>query len=397
MAKKTALVLSGGGFKGAFQVGALKYLKDNWSKIDPSGNPMKFDLIAGVSVGSLNGVLVASDKFTELENLWEAVAKNGVEEIYTSDFIDTKSPADTVQFKINFSSIFKKFIPNVSLKNIPLGKIIGLIFSKAKIEKLLSELGEIAKSDLNNTLRSFKSIADNTPLKNKLTTLIRKADIKTKYSCGYVSLNDGKYYGVDSNDFVSDADFVNGVLASTAMPIVWPPVETINTTNQEPNSNTQMHSVDGGIRNVSPLGDIIKEINKDSANEYKIIIINCSSGEVLPEDYKQKGIVSIALRSLNDIALTEVFNNDIEEFIKINDILAQVQAVNPNQPIYNFDYKTNTRSTKPLKRFSALIIQPDINVLGDSLVANEALIRKRLKHGEDKAKQALDNANPIFV
>jgi NTE family protein len=397
MAKKTALVLSGGGFKGAFQVGALKYLKDNWSKIDPSGNQMKFDLIAGVSVGSLNGVLVASDKFSELEKLWGAVAKNGVEEIYTSDFIDTKSPADTVQLKINFSSIFKRFIPNVSLKNIPLGKIIGLIFSKAKIEKLLSELGEIAKSDLNDTLRSFKSIADNTPLKNKLTTLVKKADIKTSYSCGYVSLNDGKYYSVNSNDFVSDADFVNGVLASTAMPIVWPPVEAINTTNQEPNSNTQKHSVDGGVRNVSPLGDIIKEINKDPANEYKIIIINCSSGEVLPEDYKEKGIASIALRSLNDIALTEVFNNDIEEFIKINDILKQVQAVNPNQLIYNFDYKTNTRSTKPLKRFSTLIIQPDINVLGDSLVANEALIRKRLKHGEDKAKQALDNANPIFV
>jgi NTE family protein len=39
MAKKTALVLSGGGFKGAFQVGALKYLKDNWSKIDPLHSP----------------------------------------------------------------------------------------------------------------------------------------------------------------------------------------------------------------------------------------------------------------------------------------------------------------------------------------------------------------------
>ena len=117
------------------------------------------------------------------------------------------------------------------------------------------------------------------------------------------------------------------------------------------------------------LTDIIKEINKDPANEYKIIIINCSSGEVLPENYKEKGIASIALRSLNDIALTEVFNNDIEEFIKVNDILTQVHDINPNQPIYNFDYKTNTRSTKPLKRFSALIIQPDTNVLGDSLVA----------------------------
>ncbi|MBL7728612.1 MAG: patatin-like phospholipase family protein, partial [Dinghuibacter sp.] len=28
---KYALVLSGGGFKGAFQLGALNYLKDHWT------------------------------------------------------------------------------------------------------------------------------------------------------------------------------------------------------------------------------------------------------------------------------------------------------------------------------------------------------------------------------
>lgn len=57
--KKTALVLSGGAFHGAFQVGALKYLKENWSRLD-SGHPsMKFDWVSGVSVGALNGLFVA--------------------------------------------------------------------------------------------------------------------------------------------------------------------------------------------------------------------------------------------------------------------------------------------------------------------------------------------------
>ena len=31
--KKIALVLSGGGFNGAFQVGALNYINENWKKI----------------------------------------------------------------------------------------------------------------------------------------------------------------------------------------------------------------------------------------------------------------------------------------------------------------------------------------------------------------------------
>jgi NTE family protein len=387
MAMKTALVLSGGGFKGAFQVGALKYLKDNWSKIDPSGKPMKFDVIAGVSVGSLNGVLLASNKFDQLEKLWDDVARNGVEEIYTSDFINTKSTSDSIEFKINFQNLKNTFLPGFSLKSIS-WKVFKFIFNK---EKLFNEILDLLKSDLDKTLKSFKAIADNTPLKNKLTTLVKKADItESKYFCGYVSLNDGEYYSVNSNDFVSDADFVNGVLASTAMPIVWPPVETINTINQEPNSNSQKYSVDGGIRNVSPLGDIIKEINNDPTNEYLIIIINCSSNEVLRDDYKEKGIASIALRSLDDIALTEVFNNDIAEFVKINDIVAQVKDIDAGAEIKNYDFKTGTR-TKTLKYFKSIIIQPDGDTLGDSLVANANLIKRRLDHGQLKAQQALDN------
>ena len=391
MAKKTALVLSGGGFKGAFQVGALQYLKNNWSKIDPTGAPMKFDLIAGVSVGSLNGVLLASDKFAELEKLWDDVARNGVEEIYTSDFIDTKSPADTVQFKINFPNLRRTFFPTLNLKSIP-GKVLKFIFNR---EGLFNEILDLIKTDLGKTLRSFRSIADNTPLKNKLTTLVKKADIKSKFICGYVSLNDGNYYAVNSADFVSDADFVNGVLASTAMPIVWPPVEAINTTNQP--TNTQRYLVDGGVRNVSPLGDVIKEINGDVGNEYLIIVINCHSGEVKSENYQEKGIASIALRSLNDIALTEVFNNDIAEFVKINDILAQVKVMNPGAELKNYDFKTGTRTTRSLKQFSSIIIQPDGDTLGDSLVANDMLIKKRLEHGQAKAKQALDKGIPLIV
>ena len=39
--KKFALVLSGGGFKGAFQIGALRQLKKNWTLINPAGWDMK--------------------------------------------------------------------------------------------------------------------------------------------------------------------------------------------------------------------------------------------------------------------------------------------------------------------------------------------------------------------
>jgi NTE family protein len=373
--KKTALVLSGGGFKGAFQVGALKYLKENWAKIESNHTDMKFDIVAGVSVGALNGLLIALDKYDELISLWDKVAKNGVEEIYKSDFIDTTvdqtDPNPALKFNVSWNSI-KNHFPKTT-RNI----FLRAIFNRQSI-----------LNSLKNEFQNFKSIADNTPLKNKLIELAKRDDIRhCIYKCGYVSLNDGKYYSVKHNDFKSDNDFLSAILASTVMPIIWSPVETINTKlSNEPTK----YSVDGGIRNVSPLGDVIKEISiQNSEKEYTIIIINCSSGEIDEEDYKNKNIAQIALRSLVDIAITEVFNNDIKEFIDKNYILEQVINKYPNEIIFDYDFKNNKQGHK-LNYFKAIIIQPDDKILGDTLTANEPLIKRRIEHGYEKAKLAID-------
>ena len=100
--KKFALVLSGGGFNGAFQLGALNYLHDNWKKITGLSSPMKFDIIAGVSVGAINGSMIAMNKLGTLNQLWlDKIAKKGASEIYTSDFIDTNSKGDNLKMKLD--------------------------------------------------------------------------------------------------------------------------------------------------------------------------------------------------------------------------------------------------------------------------------------------------------
>lgn len=385
--KKYALVLSGGGFKGAFQIGALRHLKENWSQINPDNNVMKFDVIAGVSVGSLNGALTASDEFDELEKLWLDIGAN-VEEVYTSDFIDTKNQTDELKVDLNFKKIKKKFIPNVDLQ-ISLWKGVGLLFSKSKRAKFIDDLLAQVEMDFTANFKNFRSIADNTPLKNRLKTLIAINKIKDCiYKCGFVSLNNGKYYSYKHTQFKTDEDFRNGILASTAMPIVWDPVNKI-TTVVKGKDYTIDQSVDGGIRNVSPLADVIEEINNDDpGNEYTIIIINCNSGEVDYDQHNNANIAGIALRSLNDIAITEIFNNDITEFLRINDIIDQVKSVNPTFEIRNYNLRQG-RSEKILRPFKAIIIQTDPGVLGDPLVANKDLNARRIDHGVNKAAQAL--------
>lgn len=371
--KKLALVLSGGGFKGAFQVGALEYLQQNWDRIAPDRPPLSFDIVAGVSVGSLNGLLVALQRFDVLQGLWEDVAERGVQEIYTSDFIDTGFQGDDLnpELKVNVSwDGLRRHFPRTT-RNL----FVRAIFNRKSV-----------LSDFNEEFQRFRAVADNTPLKNKLLGLARRERIKdTIYKCGFVSLNDGKYYAVNQDAFKTDTDFAKGVLASTAMPIVWSPVAAIET-----EMGIIPQSIDGGIRDVSPLGDVIDEIVKDdSPEDYTIIIINTSSGKVTEEQYANKNIVQIALRALVDVAITEIFNNDIREFIDKNYILSQVRDKLPDQPIFDYDMDTDGPGNA-LKFFNSIIIQPETNVLGDTLTATRAQIDYRIRHGRARAEIALN-------
>ncbi|MCP9237790.1 patatin-like phospholipase family protein [Lewinella sp. JB7] len=371
--KKTALVLSGGGFKGAFQVGALQVLRDRWPEIAPGRAPLSFDIVAGVSVGSLNGLLVAQRQFGELEKLWNDVARNGVEEIYTSDFIDTQTdprdPDPELKLRLKWSDIRKHF--PATTRNL----LLRAIFNRKSILR-----------EFTREFQSFRAVADNGPLRDKLLRLAkREAVTDCIYRCGYVSLNDGKYYSTSHDGFRSNQDFADGVLASTAMPVVWEPVGAVHTTQ-----GIHRQLVDGGIRNSSPLGDVIREIGRqESEDEYTIVIINCSSGKVAEEDFTDKNIVQIALRSLVDVAITEIFNNDIREFLDKNYILKQFRDKLPDEPLYDYNYHTGGQG-KPLRYFNAIVIGPDANVLGDTLTASAAQIEHRIRHGREKAAAALE-------
>ena len=60
--KKTAFVLSGGGSRGAYEIGVWKALKELGIKID---------MVFGTSVGAINGAMVAQDEPELAERLWK--------------------------------------------------------------------------------------------------------------------------------------------------------------------------------------------------------------------------------------------------------------------------------------------------------------------------------------
>lgn len=67
-----ALVLAGGGARGAYHIGA-------WQALIEMG--WKFDIVTGTSVGSLNGTLVALDQFDIAKSMWLSIDDRDVMEI----------------------------------------------------------------------------------------------------------------------------------------------------------------------------------------------------------------------------------------------------------------------------------------------------------------------------
>ncbi|HEV7349366.1 patatin-like phospholipase family protein [Telluribacter sp.] len=368
MAKqKNILVLSGGGFKGAFQWGALEYLMEQRN--------VRFDRIAGVSVGALNGALVAMDKFHELKALWQQVQREGYQAIYTSDILVMQG--ETI--RPDFAAIIKKLLPRSLLRY----GFQYLFDRPALLREVMANFNQI------------RSLADNRPLYMKLLQVVRRGDFKVPYQCGVVSLTNGNYYTCRPQDFTTDEELAKAILASTAMPIVWEPVKELNLLGDNFNEATVLREVvDGGIRTVSPLGDVVQAIKDeaDDVDDYIIYILNCNSWD-LPDDPARKyHLTNIALRALDDIAINEIFNDDLKRYLEINELVMQVRDAQRSR-VLPPDFRLKLGG-KPLKYFRTVLVQPEPGEVGHTLDSSAAMLERRRQAGYQKARTAYEAAFP---
>jgi len=304
--KKRALVLSGGGAKGSFELGALEFIRSQMSDY------FKFDIIAGVSVGSLNGSMIAQNKFKELQEVWENITND---KVYTGSI------------------------------------------SKLRV--------------LWRTLWGKKAVLGIEPLIRQIHEHVDIKNVSIDFRMGFVSLVSGEYIACKHTDFNSDnQNFRNAILASCSMPIIWEPVEKIKVA-----SNNYYQLVDGGVRNVSPLCDVLD----DDPDE--IIIINCSYKNIESESESNRNIVSIAKRCLLDITMNEIFRTDVDTFERINYIVSQ--CPNPIRKPNGID--------KFYKRYKSIIIEPNQD-LGDALDFSKEMIAYRKDAGYKAAEDAFNQA-----
>ena len=289
---KTALVLAGGGSNGSFEVGAVTRLVELG---------VKFDCIAGVSVGSLNGALIAQGDLDVLTQVWQ--------EIETSD-------------------VYHKF-------------------SNLRVAIRLLACGK-------------RSMYDSTPLRELIRKYISLDRSNTKFYIGLTGLRTGNYHSLTQTDFEDNESYGDAIYASSLMPILWEPI------NVKTKNLVIKDAVDGGLRNVTPLSDIIDEMPD------KIYIITCHPGVTDPAN--PKNIVEVAKRTFMDIMLTEIVDSDVRGLLFMNELVRQANLVGLTL--------MHPKENRPLKYFEVEFIKPP-HRLGDSTKFDHPRLDNNFKLGYD--------------
>lgn len=235
MTSRLAIVLSGGGAKGAFQVGVLDALV-NARGVKPA-------IVVGTSTGAIQALGVAQNDVTGLKDMWLALKSS--EDIYKK----RGGVAGAVVFG-------EKAIYNAG----PLKKLLQKFADPAKL----------AASDIDMQL-------------------------------GVVSLQSGEFRTIDKT--VPGID--NWVYASCAMPVFFDPLQT---------SDGQQW-VDGGVRDVTPLGAALK------LNPTGVLVVRASPVSNPATSKKFGGLIPVGLRAVN-LLQSEVSRNDLANTSLINDMLA---------------------------------------------------------------------------
>src|SRR5262245_40522498 len=289
--RNATLVLSGGGAKGAFQVGAEQVLREQAG--------FKWNRIFGVSVGALNGMLLAQEEYERLLKVWQTIRQ---EDIYD---------------KVGWPSIVWRL-----------------------------------------AVRRKKGLYDNKALRKTIEKQHGGRAFRVPFHVGRVSLISGQYESVGQDD----PGILDAVWQSATLPVIWEPIG-----DRAP--------VDGGLRNVTPLGDAL------AFNPHEVVVLMCNVEAIEPAP-RPDDILDVAKRSLTDITINEIMINDVREFRRINVLVKQAEAVG---------LQLKDEDGKVLRYCPLHVIRPR-EPLGDSLDFSGETFRRRLDGGRRVALEWV-NAN----
>ncbi len=292
---RTALVLPGGGARGAFQVGVLKAI----AEILPKGSRNPFPVISGTSAGAVTSVVLAS----KAEHFRSAVRE--------LEFVWSHFHCDQV-YKTDHLTMLKSSLH--WLASIVLGGwLVG----------------------------NPKSLLDNAPLRDLLSRNVHFPRIQASIDNGYlhaIAVTAAGYGSARSETFFEGAaellDWqrtrrlgkrselnLDHIMASIAVPLIFPPQSIGNE-----------YFGDGAMRQATPLSPAVHL----GADRILVIGIRDESGEKEPSELgPQPSFAHIAGYMLDTLFMDGLYS-DLERITRLNELIDSVPEQHRNGSLTNF-------------------------------------------------------------
>jgi NTE family protein len=284
---RTALVLSGGGARGAYQVGVLQGLVEHG--FVPAG-PRAFDVLVGSSAGSINAAALAAyaDDFASgVERLTDVWAHIDARHVYRTDVASLGRIGLRWAWDLSFGGATRHAQPKSLLDTTPLRATLAARVPFARIERNVAEgrLGALAvvATDLHTANGVvFLAAPAETPLWVRRRWRIERAVVRTEH-----------------------------LLASSAIPIFFPSVEIAG-----------RHYSDGSIRNTAPLSPAI------NLGAQRIVAIGVSGPSLpaAPDGPLEAPTVAQVAGVLLDAVMLDAIEVDVEHSERVNASIVRYPA-----------------------------------------------------------------------
>ncbi len=359
---KLALVLSGGGARGAFQAGAIVELL---SYFELTGK--RINILSGTSVGALTGMAIAQSTSlasarAEIESQWKTITND---EIY----------------------------------QVRGWEIFGLILKFAT-----------TRMDLWPTVPGVTSLFDNAPLYKKYVEnylnmdAIRARHIVDEFFVSLCSLNTGEAYHKSITAEPDDEKAKDYIMASTITTVAYPPVRTIV---DDPGIPSHLRAVpqfyaDGGISNKTPLKAIFH-----TGDVEELYVVNTYPSYPNKTEHSIRAtfpnVFSLLIRTAVELLPNLYFLRDMDTVKDVNNDLAAWEKMKTAMLNAAPDQVTRARLEEILKReesqfsfkegnkhiITPVVIAPDEELPVQDTEFVQPKLGETFEMGREKAKEVL--------
>ncbi len=327
------LVLSGGGARGAYEVGVLSYLFGGLGRLPP------IDYVCGTSVGAINGSYLASviddpePGLSRLSGIWREL-----------------SLADILGFNLGHATRVHRVVLG--------GRRGSGLFDSTPMTEIIRKgiaWGRLARNLRRGRLRALTVTATHVPSGRPFCFVDRTPG---------QPLPVGLPPGVE---VCPEHILPHHVLASGAIPVVFPPVAI----------RGDLYC-DGGLRLNTPLAPAI-HLGAD-----RVLVIGMSAATPRPRPAVPRGRypgLPFLLGKVLDAFLLDHIRTDLEELERMNDVLRDGVAAFGEQFIERTNEIAQARGGAPRRIVRSLVVRPsrDLGELaGDLLRRDRATLRKQV-------------------